>query len=418
MCAREQAKAWALREAWLAEGKGKYGMFALIAQRVRRTSGGMPTGSHPTSESIAEFFGKIDGDAEWYPGKQKDTPRGPKRVLAGHKKGALIQAAKRIKREGGEVTYSAMVSACPAALTNPATGEPVSKKCLYTVFREDIYDNPEDPEDTWDHRARLSRSALDDDQIDRRREWAEYILGLRRTAAWFFSNVVWCDLCSSILPRTQRKASEQARARKAGKGWGSKCSQQHSATLRAPKGALKMKSTDTIKVWFLPVLARGKFHLELFPADFPCETEAGAHIMVAKVRAILNVRFPAGDAPRTLFTDRGNGFYVPYSGRITDGYRTALRDHGLKSFMGPDASVQPGCLQELMLHETAMAWVRERLKKTVPRSPWDESVDAYGRRLKGVAEYINRHYNVDGLCRELLDRVAMLLQAGGDRIPK
>ena len=86
--------------------------------------------------------------------------------------------------------------------------------------------------------------------------------------------------------------------------------------------------------------------------------------------------------------------------------------------MGPDASVQPGCLQEAMLHETAMAWVRERLKKTMPHRPWEESVEAFGRRLKGVAGYINRHYDVHGLCMDLPDRVAMLLQAQGDRIPK
>lgn len=86
--------------------------------------------------------------------------------------------------------------------------------------------------------------------------------------------------------------------------------------------------------------------------------------------------------------------------------------------MGQDASLQPGYLQELMLHETAMAWVRERLKKTVPQRPWEESVEAYGRRLKEVAAYINCQYNVDGLCRHLPDRVAMLRSAKGDRIPK
>ena len=55
--------------------------------------------------------------------------------------------------------------------------------------------------------------------------------------------------------------------------------------LRGPKRAVKAKSTDTIRVWFVPVLARGKLHLELLPADFPGETERGAEILVAKVRA-------------------------------------------------------------------------------------------------------------------------------------
>ena len=70
-----------------------------------------------------------------------------------------------------------------------------------------------------------------------------------------------------------------------------------------------------------------------------------------------------------------------------------------------------------MLHETAMAWVRERLKKTVPRDPCSETVQAYGTRLKDVAVYINQHYDVDGLCRKLPKRVAESLDAKGDRLP-
>ena len=86
--------------------------------------------------------------------------------------------------------------------------------------------------------------------------------------------------------------------------------------------------------------------------------------------------------------------------------------------MGGDASVQPGCLQELMLHETAMAWVHARLNKTVPPKPWEETIEAFGSRLKDVALYINRHYNVDGLCQQLPERVAMLMKSQGDRISK
>ena len=86
--------------------------------------------------------------------------------------------------------------------------------------------------------------------------------------------------------------------------------------------------------------------------------------------------------------------------------------------MKADASIQPGCLQDLMLHETAKAWVLDRLKKTVPKVAWEETVEEYGERLKQVAAHIERKYNVDGLCRELPDRVADLHKRRGDRIPK
>ena len=82
------------------------------------------------------------------------------------KKSAVIQAAKRIKREGGELTYAAVVAAAPTAVLNPDTGEAVDKKLVFTVFREDCY--TDDPEDRWDNRTRLSRSALSDKEIQKR----------------------------------------------------------------------------------------------------------------------------------------------------------------------------------------------------------------------------------------------------------
>ena len=119
LCPREQARAWALREAWKEMGWKPYGMFSWIAQRVRKGRGGKAKGpqGHPAVASIAEFFQKVDGDPDWFPGKHSDTPRGPKRVLSGAKKSAVAAAAKRLKRNGEEPTYSAVVAACPRAVT-------------------------------------------------------------------------------------------------------------------------------------------------------------------------------------------------------------------------------------------------------------------------------------------------------------
>ena len=73
--------------------------------------------------------------------------------------------------------------------------------------------------------------------------------------------------------------------------------------------------------------------------------------------------------------------------------------------MGDDASKQPGNIQELLLHETLVAWIRRRLAQTVPKKPWEETEEQYGQRLRGVVAYINENYNVAGLCDEFLDRV-------------
>ena len=168
----------------------------------------------------------------------------------------------------------------------------------------------------------------------------------------------------------------------------------------------------------MPILTKGKLHIEPLPDDFPGETEAGAAIMVARVRAALNIRFQGSTAPRVLFTDRGNGFFNSGTGAVTNGYRDALKNHNLRSFFKDNAAVQPGELQEIMLHETAVAWMRQRLTKTRPKQAWAESLEDYRSRLKTCAAYINETYNVEGLCRDLLTRLHDLEEAEGDRIRK
>lgn len=327
-----------------------------------------------------------------------------------------MSAAKRIKTEGEEPTYSAVVVACPQATLNPSTNEPVDKSLVYTIFRECCYDD--DPADTWDHLRRLSQSALDPPAQERRLVFASHMLTLRHTANWFYMNIVWVDLCRSILPRTQRKVAALALARKGMKGWQSKGSRQKSTNKRMPPSSAKLASSDTCVVWFAPILTRGKLHIEPLSENFPGETGDGAAEMVARVRVALNIRFQGSTPPAILFSDRGNGFYDAGSGRITNGYRDALRAHSLKAFFGDNSSIQPGQLQDFLLHETAMAWVRNRLKKTVPKRPWAETVPEYHARLRSCAAHCNAKYNIENLCRELPWRVQELKNRKGDRLPK
>ena len=478
LCAREQAKAWGLREAWRAEGKkDQAGLRLHVAGFLQKSKGGKPRGGSPSAQAVGQLFQRMDDDPDWFPGKgyAEATP-GPKRLLRGPKATAIAAAAKRLKTGGEEPTYSSIVAACPTATLNPSTGQPVDKHLVYRVFRETCYD--EDPVDTWQNMARLSRSALDPVSQSRRfqgvskrvglivslpqhvfrtrcdmltcygrscgpdsncsedmsgyactADWGETVLAQRfafaehmrankRADSWYYNNVAWCDLCNSILPKTQKKAKELALARKAGKAWMSKGSKGKSANLRMPKAVQKLNSSDTQRVWWVPILAKGKFHIEALPDDFPGETPGGAVVMVGRVKAALNVRFQGARAPKVVFTDRGNGFFGAGNGKITKEYKKALAAAHLKSFFGDDASIQPGNLQEIMLHETAVAWTRDRLAKTLPRRPWEETPDAYRGRLKLVAAHINDHYDVDSLCRELPARVHDLWLKKGDRITK
>ena len=281
LCGREQAKAWALREVWQQEGKSPYGMLPFIAGKLRKTKDGKPTGEAPSKQAVEQLFDKLDSDPEWYPGKQSDTPRGPKRVLVGGKITGIVNACKRLRAEGDDATYSTVVARAKKATLNPNTGEPVDKKQLYRVFRERCYD--EGAHDCWELLPYLAQTALDEPAIERRVVFAGHMKELRHTAEWYFRNVVWVDLCSSILPRTQRKAIALKAARKGNKAWMSKSKRHKSANRRVPANAAKINSSDTVRVWFVPVLTRGKLHIEPLSANFPCETPEGAAEMVAAV---------------------------------------------------------------------------------------------------------------------------------------
>ena len=55
----------------------------------------------------------------------------------------------------------------------------------------------------------------------------------------------------------------------------SKGTQGHSANLRGSVQVLKMSSSDTVRAWRIPILSRGKLHVEPLLENFPGETEEG-----------------------------------------------------------------------------------------------------------------------------------------------
>jgi len=373
-------------------------------------------GGAPGRDAVRQFLAKVDADEDWYPGKTAQTTFGRKPALSGQNRASIARSMMALKEHGAEPTYALACGSCPQAVINPSTGKPVDKKRIYDVMRESCYD--EVPEEPWAHRPRLSKTSLSADVIENRHTWAEWVKSLNHRPSWYYDHLVWTDLCNSILPRSISKAKEQAQARKGSKGWMSEGTQMYSQNLRAAKTALKQNSWDTIRVWWAPVLLRGKVHVELLGVDFPGETPAGAALLVAKVRSAINVRCQTADKPDTLFVDRGRGFYNTGNGKITADFAAALRTHSLQVFMGSDAARQPGNLQDLMLHETVVAWVRRLMAASTPAAPWNESVEQYGQRLRAAFAKCNSDYDVESLSREFPERVQSVLDAGGDRLCK
>ena len=98
---------------------------------------------------------------------------------------------------------------------------------------------------------------------------------------------------------------------------------------------------STMRIWWFPVLCKGKLHVDCFDSDFPGEKPDGASILVERVRSAVNVRFQNVDSkPNIVFTDRGRGFYEPSNGKIQPEYRQALRDNSFTAILGDNAAEQ------------------------------------------------------------------------------
>ena len=283
--------------------------FTLVLH-IRRSSIGLgPLRTRATGK------GQGGQGGQWGPGGARGARGpgafGPAKHLVGPIRATVARSAMTMKKAGVEPTYVNILAACPKATWNSKTKRPLSKGPIYDIFENDCYD--EDVENPWRHKARYSKVALTPAMELKRWDYAKLMIGWGHTEAWYFKWVIWTDLCNSILPLTETKANEQALARKGKRGWGSDGCELHSQNLKRKAEALKQKSWDTMKVWWAPILCRGKLHVELLDAEFPGEVPEGAAQLVQKVRAAVNIRFQQeATKPNMLLVDRAE-----VSGRLT-----------------------------------------------------------------------------------------------------
>ena len=125
------------------------------------------------------------------------------------------------------------------------------------------------------------------------------------------------------------------------------------------------------------------------------------------------------DHPHILFTDRGPGFYHPSTGTICPQYMEALDVHGFKPWAGDHGKWQPPDLADILLHETAVAWVRKYFKHhplPLAHQAQEKNTRALKRTLEAAVEHINTFYQVDDLCRSLPKRLKLLVAEDGERL--
>ena len=158
--------------------------------------------------------------------------------------------------------------------------------------------------------------------------------------------------------------------------------------------------------------------MEIMPETWSVDAD-GMSAVVERLPDILRRMLgPTARLPRTLFTDRGPGMYAP-NGVVLGGYSNAVQQEGFRLFWGPDAKKQSPDMGDVLLHETAVAWFRGRLRKAKPEVlPWLETRVMWAARAKSVMRGVNAEYDVRNLCLEMPARIQSLISAEGDRLKK
>ena len=181
----------------------------------------------------------------------------------------------------------------------------------------------------------------------------------KHTAAWYLKHVLWTDICCDLQPLSKKKAQLQILARKGASGWQSERSRATSYNRREDKGHLKIKQkNESRRIYWMPVLARGKLHIEFLGSEFPGDKVEAMPEFVEKLKKATKMCRPSeSEQPCIVFVGRGEGFYKS-NGQITQEFAKALRQHALKAFHGQDAEFQPGRSGDLWLslaRETAVS---------------------------------------------------------------
>ena len=121
-----------------------------------------------------------------------------------------------------------------------------------------------------------------------------------------------------------------------------------------------------------------------------------------------------------FFSDRGPGFFHGKWGTITGDYESACRECGFKPWAGTNSKkgprAQPREIGDVLLHETAVSWLRREEEKTRPRAPWLETPVELERRMLAAVRHINKEFDVHGLTMQFPERLHTLVVTDGDRL--
>ena len=208
------------------------------------------------------------------------------------------------------------------------------------------------------------------------------------------------DPCYTIVPGRPKTMFDQQQANYGkARRWmsGDSASKESSKNLRTSPYTNKTTQWGDEKVWWFMVLAQGKVHIHVVGKDWQ-QGSRGQAQMVVKLPIVLKKMLGAdASAPDVVFTDRGPGFYHPSTGNICAEYQQALQEHGFRPWAGEQSKWQPPDIPDLLLHETAVAWVRKFMRQHPVKlgTNMGKNISNLVDKLKEAENHINTYYEVE-----------------------
>ena len=393
-----------------------------IASKLRKTdeTGEAYSNDPPTHGALTQFFQKVDWDSDYFPGKHSGTKRGPPPTVTPAKRARIIQSGMSQKDEGEEPSPDVTVITHPMSTYNPKTKQAFCGKTIRKIWLKHCYDFT--PEFPWKYQYPLQRRFLPEDTKEHRLTMTNHILEQEEhgdSVQWWAQNVLWFDPCASILPTTRRQYVRMRQAELGNKKrLISDDAKEYSRNMRGAKESLKQAGFESMRISWLMVLARGKVAIEMLPEGWTVDSKGVAHATRLLPRILRRMLGEGAPLPRVLFTDRGTGMYTP-NGHICRAYGNAVKAAGFRTYWGANASMQSADMGDLLLHETAVAWLRNRMRRERPVVlPWSETRAQWADRAARCERYINENYDAPGLCRRFPSRLRTCREREGDRIPK
>lgn len=291
-----------------------------------------------------------------------------------------------------------MIAQCPQATLNPETDEPFTHKVILEVFRTRCHDG--DPEQPWSYRTPKQKTALTPEHKELRHKWALKMLEFNHHTSWYKRHCIWMDPCHTIIPgRPKTQFDQQQYNYGRASRWMSDGAQDQSQNLRSSPYTNKTTQWGDTRVWWVMILAAGKVHIHVLGKGWHQDAEGQAQVVAELPGIVRKMAGQGNPTPTTLFTDRGPGFYHPTTGNICREYHEALEEQGYTAWAGESSKWQPSDIPDILLHETAVAWVRKFLRQHPIKlgTDMERNITKLEGKLKEAEEHINEHYEVEDL---------------------